>query len=100
MKRCARKNYFYTPLRTLTVTIRSLKLNLLTVAVAAAFPLQGAYAQSTAPEASATTGQLQAVIVTASRRSENIKDVPQSISTLSADPGRGAAVSPSTGVKQ
>ena len=67
------------------MTIRSLKLNLLTVAVAAAFPLQGAYAQSTAPEASATTGQLQAVIVTASRRSENIKDVPQSISTLSAD---------------
>ncbi len=67
------------------MTIRTLKLNLLAVAVAAAFPLQGAYAQSTAPEAGASTGQLQAVIVTASRRSENIKDVPQSISTLSAD---------------
>ncbi len=68
------------------MTTRTLKLNVLAVAVAAAFPLQGAYAQSAESAASpAVAGQLQAVIVTASRRSENIKDVPLSISTMSAD---------------
>ncbi|MDL2355859.1 MAG: TonB-dependent receptor [Pseudomonadota bacterium] len=54
---------------------------LMFVAVAGAFPLQAAVAQEAAPVA----GQLETVIVTAQRRSENIKDVPMAITTLKGD---------------
>ncbi len=65
---------------------RTIKLSLLTIAVASAFPMQAAYAQATdAADAAATAGQLQAVIVTGARRSENIKEVPQSISTFTPE---------------
>ena len=59
---------------------------LLCLAIAAAFPLHTAMAQEAAPaEAKAPAGQLETVIVTAQRRSENIKDVPMSITTLKGD---------------
>ncbi len=65
--------------------IQAVKLNLLALAVASAFPLHPARAQTADAEAAPAAGQLGAVIVTASRRSENIKDVPQSISTISTE---------------
>jgi iron complex outermembrane receptor protein len=71
---------------------------LIALAVAAAFPLQGAQAQAqdgaaaavttASPATSATQpagAQLETVIVTAARRSENIKDVPMSVSTMKGD---------------
>ena len=65
---------------------RYLKLSLLAVAVASAFPMQAAYAQATdTTTAAAPAGELQAVIVTGARRSENIKEVPQSISTFNPE---------------
>jgi iron complex outermembrane receptor protein len=56
-------------------------------AIAGAFPLHAAMAQEAAPvaEAKAPAGQLETVIVTAQRRSENIKDVPMAITTLKGD---------------
>ncbi|OYU44623.1 MAG: TonB-dependent receptor, partial [Burkholderiales bacterium PBB4] len=53
------------------------------MAMVSAFPMHNASAQTSAP--AATPGQLEAVIVTGSRRSENIKDVPLSISTLNPE---------------
>ncbi|MBC7617979.1 MAG: TonB-dependent receptor [Candidatus Saccharibacteria bacterium] len=54
--------------------------------MASAFPMQQSWAQISAPAASpAAAGQLEAVIVTGSRRSENIKDVPLSISTMNPE---------------
>ncbi|OYT92394.1 MAG: TonB-dependent receptor [Burkholderiales bacterium PBB3] len=48
--------------------------------------MQAAFAQTSAPAAAPTApGQLEAVIVTGSRRSENIKDVPLSISTMNPE---------------
>jgi iron complex outermembrane receptor protein len=60
---------------------------LMFAAIAGAFPLHAAMAQETAPavEAKAPSGQLETVIVTAQRRSENIKDVPMAITTLKGD---------------
>ncbi len=60
---------------------------LMFLAVAGAFPLHAAFAQQAAPavEAKASVGQLETVIVTAQRRSENIKDVPMAITTLKGD---------------
>ena len=59
---------------------------LIALAVAGAFPLQGAMAQEAAQaEAKAQSGQLETVIVTAARRSENIKDVPMAISTMKGE---------------
>ena len=64
----------------------SIQLSLLAVAMASAFPMQAAFAQTSAASAASTTpGQLEAVIVTGSRRSENIKDVPLSISTMNPE---------------
>ena len=60
------------------------------LAIAGAFPL-AAFAQDSTAQASvaatdkAAAGQLETVIVTAQRRSENIKDVPMSITTLRGD---------------
>ncbi|WP_317201838.1 TonB-dependent receptor [Janthinobacterium sp.] len=60
--------------------------SLIALAVASAFPLQAARAQEAAPEAAkAQPGQLEVVIVTAQRRSENIKDVPMAISTMKGE---------------
>ena len=61
--------------------------SLMFAAIAGAFPLHAAMAQETAPvaEAKAPSGQLETVIVTAQRRSENIKDVPMAITTLKGD---------------
>ncbi|MES2129435.1 MAG: TonB-dependent receptor, partial [Pseudomonadota bacterium] len=59
--------------------------SLIALAIAGAFPLH-ALAQEAAPEATkAQPGQLETVIVTAQRRSENIKDVPMAITTLKGD---------------
>jgi iron complex outermembrane receptor protein len=68
-------------------TVISLKKSqtLMVLAIAGAFPLQAAFAQETAPAAEAKAGQLETVIVTAQRRSENIKDVPMAITTLKGD---------------
>ena len=57
---------------------------LLALALAAAFPMQAAVAQ-TAPEAKKDVSQLEAVIVTGSRRAENLKDVSLSISAIKAE---------------
>ncbi|MGZ8289754.1 MAG: TonB-dependent receptor [Telluria sp.] len=61
--------------------------SLIALAIAGAFPLHAAMAQEAAPaaEAKAQPGQLETVIVTAQRRSENIKDVPMSITTLKGE---------------
>ena len=60
---------------------------LMFLAIAGAFPLQAAMAQEAAAptEYKAPAGQLETVIVTAQRRSENIKDVPMAITTLKGD---------------
>ncbi|WP_332879456.1 TonB-dependent receptor [Massilia sp. S19_KUP03_FR1] len=61
---------------------------LMFLAVASAFPAQAVLAQETATTAAqdaaaaAASGKLETVIVTAQRRSENIKDVPMAITTL------------------
>ncbi|RJG27837.1 TonB-dependent receptor [Massilia cavernae] len=61
--------------------------SLIALAIAGAFPLHAAMAQEAAPavEAKAQPGQLETVIVTAQRRSENIKDVPMAITTLKGE---------------
>jgi len=61
--------------------------SLITLAVASAFPLHSAMAQEAKPaaETKAQSGQLETVIVTAQRRSENIKDVPMAITTLKGE---------------
>jgi iron complex outermembrane receptor protein len=53
------------------------------LSIAVAWPLSPAFAQS--PEAPVPAGQLQPVTVTAERRAENIKDVPNAVSTLSGE---------------
>ena len=58
------------------------RLSLLAIAVATAFPMQAAMAQATA---AADSTQLETVIVTANRRSENIKEVPMSISAIKGE---------------
>lgn len=60
---------------------------LMVLAIAGAFPIQFAAAQevAAAPDAKPAVGQLETVIVTAQRRSENIKDVPMSITTLKGE---------------
>ena len=61
--------------------------SLVALAVAGAFPLHAALAQD-APAiepAKPGAGQLETVIVTAQRRSENIKDVPMAITTLKGE---------------
>jgi iron complex outermembrane receptor protein len=58
---------------------------LLALALAAAFPVQSAVAQATAPEAKKDVSQLEAVIVTGSRRAENLKEVPLSISAIKSE---------------
>lgn len=61
---------------------------LLSLAILSAFPWPAAFAQSAEaapPEAKKSSTQLETVIVTATRRSENIKEVPQSISTIGGE---------------
>jgi iron complex outermembrane receptor protein len=57
---------------------------LLALALGMAFPMQAAVAQ-TAAEAKKDVSQLEAVIVTGSRRAENLKEVPQSISAIKSE---------------
>lgn len=57
---------------------------LLALALGAAFPMQATVAQ-TAPEAKKDVNQLEAVIVTGSRRAENLKEVPLSISAIKSE---------------
>ncbi|RZJ10641.1 MAG: TonB-dependent receptor [Rubrivivax sp.] len=64
--------------------IHRLSPTLLALALGAAFPIQSAVAQAT-PEASKEVSQLGAVIVTGSRRAENLKDVPLSISAIKSE---------------
>jgi iron complex outermembrane receptor protein len=59
-------------------------LSLIALAVATAFPVQSAFAQATKP-AGDEAGQLDTVIVTGQRRSENLKDVPLSISAIKGE---------------
>ena len=56
-------------------------LSLIALAVATAFPAQAAFAQAAGDEA----GKLDTVIVTGQRRSENLKDVPLSISAIKGE---------------
>jgi iron complex outermembrane receptor protein len=59
---------------------------LLALALGAAFPMQAAVAQNApAPEAKKDVSQLEAVIVTGSRRAENLKDVALSISAIKSE---------------
>ena len=66
--------------RIVPVIVLKKSRSLMLLAIAGAFPLQAAIAQEVAP-----AGQLETVIVTAQRRSENIKDVPMAITTLRGD---------------
>ncbi len=59
--------------------------SLIALAIAGAFPLHAAMAQETAAPAAEGKGQLETVIVTAQRRSENIKDVPMAITALKGE---------------
>ncbi|MET3134714.1 iron complex outermembrane receptor protein [Oxalobacteraceae bacterium GrIS 1.11] len=61
--------------------------SLIALAIAAAFPLHSALAQEVPADdaGKAQPGQLETVIVTAQRRSENIKDVPMAISTMKGE---------------
>ncbi|MCU6434451.1 TonB-dependent receptor [Undibacterium sp. Jales W-56] len=63
----------------------TIKLSLLALAVATAFPMQAAFAQAKSGDAKSDSTQLETVIVTANRRSENIKDVPMSISAIKGE---------------
>ena len=60
---------------------------LIALAVAGTFPLHAALAQEAQGTGAtkAEAGQLETVIVTAQRRSENIKDVPMAISTMKGE---------------
>jgi iron complex outermembrane receptor protein len=58
--------------------------SMIALAVASAFPLHAALAQEATVE-KVEKGQLETVIVTAQRRSENIKDVPMAITTLKGE---------------
>ena len=65
-----------------------IKPRALALALVAAFPLQMTFAQTAEPtvsEAKKSSNQLETVIVTATRRAENIKEVPQSISTINTE---------------
>jgi iron complex outermembrane recepter protein len=66
-----------------------IKPSLMALALVSAFPLPAALAQDVgadAPEAKkASSSQLETVIVTGSRRIENIKDVPMSISAIKGE---------------
>ena len=64
---------------------KSASRTLLALAIASAFPLHAAVAQEAAAPPEAKSGQLETVIVTAQRRSENIKDVPMAITTLKGE---------------
>ncbi len=58
----------------------------LMIGMALLWPMGFAMAQTTAPsEGSAQAGTLPAVTVTAERRTENVKDVPSSISTIAGE---------------
>lgn len=59
-------------------------LSLIALAVATAFPVQTAFAQAAKP-AGDEASQLDTVIVTGQRRSENLKDVPLSISAIKGE---------------
>jgi iron complex outermembrane recepter protein len=59
---------------------QGLKLHLIALALLSAYPLQAAHAQAKKDDT-----QLQEVIVTGTRRLENIKEVPQSISTINTE---------------
>ena len=59
---------------------------LISLAIASAFPMHSAVAQSSpATDAKPVAGQLQEVIVTGSRRLENVKDVPLSVSAIKGE---------------
>ncbi|MFG6486658.1 TonB-dependent receptor [Roseateles sp. BYS78W] len=63
-----------------------ISLTLLALALGAAFPVHQAVAQeAAAPDAKADVTKLQAVIVTGSRRAENLKDVSLSISAIKSE---------------
>jgi len=65
---------------------QGLKPSALALALVTAFPMHAALAQSAeATEARKEPAQLEAVIVTGSRRVENVKDVPMSISAIKGD---------------
>ena len=66
-------SFYFLTKRAAFVKKQTIQLNLLAVALAAAFPMHSAFAQASA---TSKAGELEAVIVTGSRRSENIKDVP------------------------
>jgi len=59
--------------------------SLIAVAIAAAFPLQAGAQEVASGETKAQPHQLETVIVTAQRRSENIKDVPMAITTVKGE---------------
>jgi iron complex outermembrane receptor protein len=59
---------------------------LIALALGAAFPMQAAVAQASGgTEAKKDVSQLEAVIVTGSRRAENLKEVPLSISAIKSE---------------
>ena len=67
---------------------RHITKTLIALAVASAFPVQSVWAQvAPAPEpgTKAQAGQLESIIVTGSRRLENVKDVPMSVSAIKGE---------------
>ncbi|MEO6918318.1 MAG: TonB-dependent receptor [Collimonas sp.] len=67
------------------LVVQRSKLSVMSWTVAAAFPMSAALAQSAPGGEIAAADKLEAVTVTAQRRSENLKDVPLSISAIKGD---------------
>ncbi len=58
---------------------------LIALAVASAFPMHAALAQTAPTDGIAESNKLETVIVTGARRSENLREVPQSISAIKGE---------------
>ncbi|HSW08928.1 TonB-dependent receptor [Aquabacterium sp.] len=70
------------------MNVQGFNRRVLALALLSAYPMHGALAQTSAAatdKAKKDDTQLQEIIVTGTRRLENIKDVPQSISTINSE---------------
>ena len=61
------------------------RVSTLCLSIAAAIAMSSAFAQNAKPTEKSKAGELETITVTAERRTENIQDVPSSISALRGD---------------